>query len=351
MSNENFYSVVKKYSLIVGKGILFLIMAMSLFSQIQWELIEKPKNTYNYKRILEEKKNVEDEEKKRKEEWKKLAAEKKAELPEEEFKKWRKKARYQRNKEKCIKNQLNNYYRDKELQEAMIEEIYREVYDTLPEPISRDEFYTEKFKSDDIKSNWYRFAWRSSRLKRIKWAELSRQHLPFRIYGRYRIDALIKAQEEIQTKSYKYLKEQREEIKDCKINLQKRQQPYNYPMYSVSEPLKSIADASEINNWNLILVADWMIRGKYMSSGVYLWRNSFIFWDVLVTGTWHLFRIALENNLRWLTPKTVEKIHELRIKRRKEKAEKRPPIYMVWDAYLLKIPINEWENLYYIVPT
>jgi hypothetical protein len=94
-----------------------------------------------------------------------------------------------------------------------------------------------------------------------------------------------------------------------------------------------------------------MVRDKFMVSELYLGRNSFIFWDVLVTWTWNTFRIALENNLPWLTKDTVEEIHSLRMDWRKNKGEKAPPIYIVNDAYLIKIPINERENLFYIVPT
>lgn len=73
--------------------------------------------------------------------------------------------------------------------------------------------------------------------------------------------------------------------------------------------------------------------------------------DVVVTQTGHMFQPCLENNIPRLTPETIENIHSVRMGRRKKKQKEKPPIYMVCDAYLLKISINERENFYYIVPT
>lgn len=70
-------------------------------------------------------------------------------MSKEEFNKWRQKERYQRNKKRRIEKQLEQYYRNKKEGEAFLEEIYKNVYDTLPEPINRDKYYLEKFKEDD----------------------------------------------------------------------------------------------------------------------------------------------------------------------------------------------------------
>ena len=72
---------------------------------------------------------------------------------------------------------------------------------------------------------------------------------------------------------------------------------------------------------------------------------------MLVTGTGNLFRIALNNNLSRLTKDTVEEIHQKRMAWIKSKSNDAPPIYIVNDAYLIKIKINERETLFYIVPT
>ena len=73
----------------------------------------------------------------------------KAELSPEEFKKWRDKEYYQYNKEKSKTRQLERYYRQKKEEEIMLDEIYKELYDTIPEPINYDKYYASKYKSDD----------------------------------------------------------------------------------------------------------------------------------------------------------------------------------------------------------
>ena len=70
-------------------------------------------------------------------------------MSKEEFYKWRLKEWYQWNKKERSKKQLEKYYKNKAEEEAMIEEIYKDVYDVLPEPIERDKFYMEKYKDDD----------------------------------------------------------------------------------------------------------------------------------------------------------------------------------------------------------
>lgn len=70
-------------------------------------------------------------------------------MPKEEFNKWRVREWYQWNKKEQSKKQLEKYYKNKAEEEALIEEIYKEVYDALPEPITWDKYYLEKFKKDD----------------------------------------------------------------------------------------------------------------------------------------------------------------------------------------------------------
>lgn len=351
---RKFLSQAKKiYSIYRIQQVLFIHPTMSLFNEIQWQVIENPKSTYNNIKIRKEKKEKDNKEneKKKKQERKKLCEQKKEELWEDEYKKRYWKQRYKDNREHHIQKEINRQKEKRKEEEALIEGIYKNVYDILPEPIDIDKFYTEKFKNDDILSGEYKFSWRSSRLKRIPWRKYSRQHLPFRVSYRHWINQMMATLSRTQLKAYQYLLPLFNEWKDCPISLHKRQQPYRYPTYLVWEPLQSIIDASEINNWHLICVADGIRRGKYIPWEVYLWRNSFIFWDVVVTNTWHLFRISLEHNLKWLTPNTVEKIHQDRMDWRKKKADNKVPILLLWDAYLIKVPINEWEDLYFITPT
>lgn len=315
---------------------------MSLFSDFtQGAIIQNPKATYSYKKALEIKKETEPVKT-----WKEIRNEMREKLTPEEYKKWLYKETYQRKKEDIAKK----YQEKKAEEEAYIEEIYKEVYDILPEPQSYDDIFTQKYRCDDIVKDSYIFSWWSSRLARMNWNYIPKQKNPFRISKRYGIDFPIKALMWIQDKAYNYLKPYLEEIKNCKYYLSKKQYIYS-PIYYIDEPLRTIADNWPVNAARIINVADWMIRWKFIASELYLWRNSFIFWDVLVTNTWNTFRIALENNLPWLTKDTVEDIHKLRIDWRKNKWKVAPPIYIVNDAYLIKIQPNERETLFYIVPT
>lgn len=112
-----------------------------------------------------------------------LRMEMKDKLSEEEFRKWRQKEWYKKNKKKIIDTQLSWYYKKKQEEEDMLEEIYEEVYDPLPEPINYDKYYTAKFRNDDVNSeNKYKFCWRSSKLIFENWGWLPKQKTPFRIY-------------------------------------------------------------------------------------------------------------------------------------------------------------------------
>ena len=104
-------------------------------------------------------------------------------MNKKEFEGWRKKEWYQRNKERRIERQLDAYYRNKAEEEALIEEIYKNVYDILPEPINYDKYYTAKFRDDDIDCDGkYRYYRRCSRLKSLKPSKLPKYTLPIRIY-------------------------------------------------------------------------------------------------------------------------------------------------------------------------
>jgi len=312
---------------------------MSLFNELQWEIIENPKNKWSYHRILKEKK----EENKTK---RQIVKEMKEKLSPVEFKKWYRRQYYDARAEK------KKYQEKKKVRDEFMAESTDEFYSRIPKPINRDKYYTEKYKNDDTKRTAYKFAWRSSKIRRLNWNWLPKQTSPFRISNRKGVDRCIKELLNIQWKVYEYLKPHLNEIKKCEISLHRKQQPYDYPTYTIDEPLNSLCEASDINTWRIAYVAEWMIRDKFMVTELYLWRTSFIFWDVLVTQTWNLFRIALENNLPWLTKDTVEDIHSRRMSRWKDKNDKdMPPIYLVQDAYLIKIKINERENLYYIIPT
>ena len=327
---------------------------MSLFNDLQWQIIEKPRQTYNYLTILKEKKeNEEDKKKREKQEWKQLCEEKKKEMSKEEFSKWRQKEWYQRNKKRRIERQLDSYYKNKAEEEALIEEIYKDVYSQIPEPINYDKYYTAKFRDDDINSeNKYKFCWRSSKLLFENWRHLPQQKKPFRIHWRRGVKEVMNVLAKQETRAYQLLLPHLDELRDAKYFIQKGWQGLTkYPMWNVYWKLAELIKSSDIPPSHVCNVLSAIQRWKYIASEVYLWRTNFILWDVLVTQTGNMFQICLENNLPWLTPHTVKQIHETRIQWRKHKWKEKPPIYLVKDAYLLKIPINERENLFYILPT
>lgn len=326
---------------------------MSLFNELQWEIIEKPRSTYNYAKILETQKESEEEKAKReKAERKALCAEKKKEMSKEEFELWRRKAYYQLQKEERIEKQLDKYYKNKREEEALLEEIYKDVYDPIPEPINYDKYYLEKFKDDDRDSdNKYRFSWRSSKIIFENWKTIPRYRQPIRIYWRKWVEVSRKNLLKKEIEAYKLLLPHLPELKDERFMLKKKQTLTKYPLRNVNWNLAKITMNSDIAPSHICNVLDAIHRDKYIASEAYLWRNSFIIWDMLVTQTGNKFQPCLENNIPWLTPETVEDIHEVRMQRRKHKGKEKPPIYMVPDAYLVKIPINEWETYFYIIPT
>lgn len=313
---------------------------MSLFNDLQWEIIERPTNTNYYHRILNEQKKEKKTEKQKRKEMR-------AKLWPVEYKKRYDKQRYK--KQRKLFKQRYEEHRDA-FNEGMLNEIIDELWPGN-DVTNRDKYYLEKFRGDDVKSNWYRFARRSSRLARIKWRDLPKQKAPFRVVKVRWMERGMRDMNEIQNKAYEYLKPHMEEFCDVPLGLQKKQMPYDYPTYMTTKEFETFVKDGPVNPWHIYIVFDAMRRGKYMVTETYLWRNSFIFGDVLVTQTGKLFRIALENNLPWLTKDTVEDIHSLRIDWRKNKGDKAPPIYIVNDAYLIKIKINERETLFYIVPT
>lgn len=325
---------------------------MSLFNQLQWEIIEKPRDSYNYRKVLKERDETAEEKAKReKDEWKALSKEMKGKLTAEEFSEWRKKAWYERNKKERSKAQLERYYRKKDEEEAMLEEIYEEIYDPLPEPINCDKYYTAKFRNDDVNSeNKYKFCWWSSKLIFEKWGWLPKQKTPFRIYWRKGVKEVMNVLARQEARAYQLLLPHLNELEGEKFFIQKHQTLTKYPLRSVYWKLAELVKNSDIPPSHICNVLSAIQRDKYIVSEVYLWRTNFIVWDVLVTQTGNMFQICLENNLPWLKPNNVEEIHDIRMKWRKKKWEEKPPIYLVEDAYLVKYQLNERETQFYIIP-
>lgn len=320
---------------------------MSLFEEFQkWDIIDNP----GWLRIYRKKPRKTQDEKKK--ERKELNKKKKKELPPEEFKKRRQDAYYQLQKKERRQKNLERYYRNKKEEEVILEEIYKNVYDVIPEPINYDKYYLEKFKEDDIDCDGkYRFSRRSSKIIFENWKTMPRRKQPIKIYWRKWVKAVINNLLREEWKAYQLLLPHLKELEDAKFSIKKKQGLTKYPLWNVSGKLWELCMNSDVAPSHICNVLDAIHRDKYIISEAYLWRNSFIMGDVIVTQTGHKLQPCLENNIPWLAPDTVDDIHEIRMKRRKKKWKEKPPLYMLKDAYLVQVKVNEREIFYYLIPT
>lgn len=110
----------------------------------------------------------------------------KEKLPPAEFKKWYRRQYYDAEAEK------KKYQEKKKVRDELMVEFIDEAYLRIPKPINRDKYYTEKYKNDDTKRTAYKFAWRSSKIRRLNWNWLPKQTSPFRISNRKGVDRCIK---------------------------------------------------------------------------------------------------------------------------------------------------------------
>lgn len=326
---------------------------MSLFDEFQqWQLIAKPRRTWNYKHILkEQKEQAEAEVKDKKVQRKELANKKKAELSKEEFIKRRTKAYYEFFQEERLSKQLEYVDRQKEEKEKELENIYKEVYDPLPEPISYDKFYADKYREDDISYDGkFKYSWRASRIKTVKPSREERYVEPIKVYNYGGLDNMITNLTSIQDKAYLYIKPHIDEITSKMFHLSKRQTLTKNPAWSAKWKMLELAQWTTISRNQLCCVTDAILRGKYMVSEVYMWRVGFLVGDVIITEAGNVIRPCLENNIPWLNPDTVDELHKKRMDWLKRK-DVDLKIYIVWDTYLFKYTPNEREKWFYLVPT
>lgn len=324
----------------------------SLFNELQWDLIEKPQFTKSYRKVIaKNRESKEEKEKIEKEEWLELCKEKKKELWEEDFRKWWQKEYYQRNREKCKERELERYYRRKKDEEIMLDEIYKEVYDPIPYPINYNKFYAEKYKDDDTDSAWwFKFYRRASRLNRVHANLCDAITTPIRVYNRWWFGIMFSKLGKMQDRAYEYINPHLSEITIKDMFLAQEQFFTKLPMWITKWKMRELTEATDISKNQVCSVASALLRWKYIRSELYLWRVSFLIWDVIISQSWNIFRPILENNLPRLTKDTVEELHQKRFDWLYRRIDDLP-IYVIRDAYLIKIPINEREILYYIVPT
>lgn len=137
-----------------------------------------------------------------------------------------------------------------------------------------------------------------------------------------------------------------------------RQKVTARPMWSMVWKILELAEESKLPKHQICEITQALQNGTYIPEEIYLWHISRIFWDVIVTSMGHMFKIALENNLKWLTPDTVEEIHQQRLNYKKEWDKCR--IYPLYNSYLIKVPAwkiyeedwikDYWHYFYYVVP-
>lgn len=325
---------------------------MSLFDELQWEVIKNPKSTYSALKIRQEQKeSEEDEEKRLKDEWKELCAQKKQELSKEEYNKRRIKEWYNRNKERYAKKQLEKYHRDKAEEEEMIEEIYKSVYDKIPDPINRDKYYTQKYRDDDINyDEKFKFSWRASRLRRVKPSREEKYNSPIKIYNHWALNWMFTTLWNMQDKAYTLVKQYINEISLDNFCLSKKQGLTKNPMRSSSWKIRELVDGSDISKNQIYSVASAMLRDKYIVNELYMGRVSFLVGDVIITQAGNVLRPCLENNIPWITKDTVDELHKKRMDWLKKKTDDLK-IYILQDAYLTKYKPNEYEQRFYLIPT
>ena len=325
---------------------------MSLFNDLKWEIIENPKSTYNYLRVRREEKETEEEKEKiRKKEWKELCSQKKQEMSKEEFYKWRVKEWYQWHKKEQSKKQLEKYYKDKAEEEAMIEGIYKDVYDILPEPVNYDKLYMEKYKDDDrIYWGRYKFSRWASRLNYVEPGKEERYMSPIKVYNPWAFGNIFSKLGKIQSEAYEYLKPLIWETSLWEFHLAKKQFLTKNPMWVTKWRMREICDATNISKNQVCSIASAMLRDKYIASEIYMGRVSFLVGDVIITQAGNVLRPCLENNIPWLTPDTVEELHKKRFDWLKKKIDDLN-IYILRDTYLVKYQPNEFEQRFYLIPT
>jgi len=313
---------------------------MSLFNDLQWEIIENPKQKWSYHRILKAK---EKEIKSKKE----IAKEMKEKMWEEAYRDWYQKE-YYKNRRKEIKKK---YQEKKKEEELFVWELIDEIYADVPEIINRDKYYTQKFRDDDINyEGKFKFSRRVSRLNWVKPSKEEAYIKPVMVYNFANLWWVLTNLWRIQDRAYEYLKPHINEISLGDLKLSKRQSLTKNPMRATWWNMRKLVDNTDISMNQVCSVASAMLRDKYIISEVYLGRVSFLVGDVIISQAGNIYRPCLENNIPWLTKDTVDELHKKRMDWLKKKTDDLK-IYILWDTYLVKYQPNEREKWFYIIPT
>ena len=284
----------------------------------------------------------------------------KAKLSPEEYSK-----RYQKNwraKNKKRKHELYviSHTKQQKERDEISEEILSEIEYKWEKEQTVDEYYIEKFREEDTDREWrYRYSWRASPLAKLNRRWTSYYERPIRIAENYsNMNNLMNMQHTMQWEIYKFVYPHLNEIPKWSFKMAPKQKVTARPMWNMTGKILELAEESWYPKHQMCEIV-WAIQNRaYIPEEVYLWHISRIFWDVIVTSMGHMFKIALEHNLKWLTPDTIEEVRQQRLNYRGEWDKCR--IYALYDAYLIRVPVckiyeedwikNYWHYFYYIVP-
>lgn len=329
---------------------------MSLFDSFKkWTIIENPSQLKQRKeRVKEEKKKAKVSKEAQ------LRAEMKAKLSPEEYYKWYQKRWRDNNKKIKHKLYVKSYAKQREERDEISEEVLSEIEYKWEKEQTVDEYYIEKFREDDTDWEWrYRYSWWASPLAKINRRLAPYYKYPIRIAENYpEMGRLMKTQLSVQWNIYKLIYPQLNEIGLWSFKMAEKQKVTARPMWNMTWKILEIAEESWYPKHQICEITWALQTGTYIPSEVYLWHISWIFWDVIVTSMGHMFKIALENNLKRLTPGTIEEIHQQRLNYKKRWDKCR--IYPLYNSYLIKVPAckiyekdwikDYWHYFYYVVP-
>lgn len=329
---------------------------MSLFDTLkEGEIIENPSQLKQRKEYVKKEK-----EKKKKMKEDKLKEEMKAKLSPEEYSKRYQKRWREKNKKRKHELYLADYAKQKEERDKITEEVLSEIEYKWEKELTIDEYFIEKFREEDTDWEWrYRYSWRASPLAKLDKVWAPRQKFPVRIAENYwNMNVLIKKQLSIQWDIYKLIYPHLNEIELGSFRMAPNQKVTARPMWNMTWRILELAEESWYPKHQICEITWALQKWIYMPSEVYLWHISRIFWDVIVTSMGHMFKIALENNLKRLTPETIEEMRQQRLNYKKKWDKCR--IYTLINSYLIRVPAckiyeadgikNYWHYFYYIVP-
>lgn len=308
---------------------------MSLFDNMkEWWILTNITNTWQYRKVLEK---TNDDKKTEKE----IRKEMRQKLSKEEYLDWYHKKYYQKKKKDLAKK-----YRDSVIEkDEMLEECWRMLDKMYPTQTSIDEQYLAEYLKDWKNSQGrVRYSWWGSNLVIAKRKPLK---TIVEIMNDGRISRIYNMWMKEQDKAYKYIMNNYEMFSKYPIWMAKKQTLTARPMRSIHEELQPLVYSSWISKavlWNLSL---WITIGKFVCSELYVWET-YICWDWIMTGMWHLLFPHINWQLKYLTSDTYKEIHKQTQLFLEDGKNPPPPIYRWWCS-IFKFE-NEYEEKFYLVP-